>query len=144
MSDVKKTILVVDDDMDLLEQTKMHLEAAGFATVTACSQKEAEETLSRMRPDLAVLDLMMENQDSGFILCYKIKKMDPSIPVIIVTAVTSQTGIAFDTDGTDGASWIMADAIIAKNIRYEQLVGDVKRLLAKKSGASPGAPGGAV
>jgi CheY-like chemotaxis protein len=129
MNDIKKSLLVVDDDVDMLEQTKMQLEAAGFEVITAGSEKEAVTILKTFKPHLAVLDLMMENQDSGFILSYKIKKMDPAIPVIIVTAVTSQTGIAFDLTTDEESSWIKADAIIAKDIRYEQLIGEIKRLL---------------
>ncbi len=129
MNEIKKSLLVVDDDLDILEQTKLHLEAAGYNITTAESQKEAEEILKTFTPDLAVLDLMMENQDSGFILSYKIKKMNPAIPIIIVTAVTSQTGIAFDITTRQESSWIKADAIIEKEIRYEQLIGEIKRLL---------------
>lgn len=127
MTDKRKTILVVDDDIDILEQTQVHLEAAGYAVTAADSEEKAGELLKTLRPDLAVLDLMMENQDSGFILAYKIKKTGPAIPVIIVTAVTSQTGIGFDVSG--GGSWIKAEAIIEKPIRYEQLLGEINRLL---------------
>lgn len=38
------------------------------------SQAEAESVIARFRPDLAIFDLMMESDDSGFILCYKLKK----------------------------------------------------------------------
>jgi CheY-like chemotaxis protein len=129
MSEDTKKILVVDDDIDLLEQVKAVLEASGYQVMSAESEKEAEQLLEKERPDLAVLDLMMENQDSGFVLSYKIKKKDPTIPVIIVTAVTSQTGIHFDTSGPNEQSWIKADAILEKDIRYEQLLGEIKRLL---------------
>ena len=81
------TILIVDDDMDYLFQTKMKLEQLGFKTITADSQREAELILEKTRPDLAILDLMMENEDSGFILSYKLKKKYPDVPVIILTAV---------------------------------------------------------
>lgn len=128
MTDTKKSILVVDDDYDILEQTNVHLEAAGYEVTTAASEKRAGELLKTYKPDLAVLDLMMENQDSGFILAYKLKKANPNVPVIIVTAVTSQTGIGFDVN-SGGGSWIKADAIIEKPIRYEQLLGEVSRLL---------------
>ncbi len=129
MSEDKKKILVVDDDIDLLEQVKTALEVSGYQVIAAESEKEAEQRLEQERPDLAVLDLMMENQDSGFVLSYKIKKKDPTIPVIIVTAVTSQTGIHFDTSGPSEQDWIKADAILEKDIRYEQLLGEIKRLL---------------
>jgi len=131
-TDLKRTVLVVDDDMDILEQTKIHLEAAGYNVVTAENQKDAEDILETLKPDLAVLDLMMENQDSGFILSYKIKKLDPGIPIIIVTAVTNQTGISFDVTTTEENSWIKADAIMEKEIRYEQLIGEIERLLANR------------
>lgn len=126
---VGHSILVVDDDLDILEQTRVYLESAGYAVTTTDSEKKAAELLKNFTPDLAVLDLMMEHQDSGFILAYKIKKVDPGIPVIIVTAVTGQTGIAFDADGEGSSSWIRANAIIEKPIRYEQLLAEIKRLL---------------
>ncbi len=124
----EKTILIADDDIDLLEQTTAVVEGAGYKTITADSEKSAMEILENTEPDLAVFDLMMENMDSGFILSRKIKKMNPKIPVIIVTAVTSETGLHFETDNTK-SSWIMADAIINKGIRYEQLLSKIEDLL---------------
>jgi CheY-like chemotaxis protein len=124
----QRSILVVDDDLDILAQTQAFLEAAGYTVTTADGEKKAEALLKTFTPDLAVLDLMMENQDSGFVLAYKIKKVDPGIPVIIVTAVTGQTGIAFDAE-SGGSSWIRANAIIEKPIRHEQLLAEIKRLL---------------
>ena len=70
----KKTILIVDDDIDYLFQLKLQVEKFGFNVVVAESQKEAENLLQSFKPDLAILDLMMENDDSGFILCYKMKR----------------------------------------------------------------------
>lgn len=124
-----KTILVVDDDLDFLTQHKMYLEGAGFTVVTAESQKQAEEILKTLRPALAMVDLMMENVDGGFALCYRIKKKDPSIPVILVTAVTSETGLEFDAATKEERSWVKADAMLAKPVRFEQLKRELERLL---------------
>jgi len=66
MAPVNKTILIVDDDQDYLFQLKMKVEKFGYKTITADSQEEAEELLERIKPDLAILDLMMEKEDSGF------------------------------------------------------------------------------
>jgi DNA-binding response OmpR family regulator len=63
-----KNILVVDDDLDLLEQVGYTLQGEGYKVVLAQGQKEGEDALLGMVPDLAVLDLMMENMDSGFVL----------------------------------------------------------------------------
>ena len=78
--------------------------------------------LAQTRPDLAIVDLMMEYKDSGFALCYHIKKKDPSIPVILVTAVTSETGLEFDAATEEERSWVKADAMLAKPLRFEQLL----------------------
>jgi CheY-like chemotaxis protein len=124
-----RTVLLVDDDSDFLFQQKLQLEAAGFQVLAAAGQRQAEEILARQRPDLAVVDLMMDNPDTGFTLCYRIRKKDPSIPVILVTSVNSDTGLEFDIGSDEERSWIRADAMLAKPIRFEQLKGEIDRLL---------------
>jgi two-component system, OmpR family, response regulator len=124
-----KTVLLVDDDPDFLYQQKLQLEAAGMTVISAENEKQAEEMLKNMRPDLAVIDLMMENVDGGFTLCYHIKKRDPNIPVILVTSVNNETGLHFDAADPEQKSWIKADAFLSKPIRFEQLKKEVDRLL---------------
>ena len=124
-----KRVLVADDDMDLLEQLKLFLETAGFTVIAADSQAQAEKLLEEGAPDLAIYDLMMENQDSGFVLSYKTKRMYPKTPVILVTAVAAETGISFHADTTQDRSWIKADVVLDKDIRYEQLMREIERLV---------------
>lgn len=126
-------VLLVDDDEDFLFQQRLQLEAAGFRVVAAQGQRQAEEILKAQRPDLAVIDVMMENPDAGFTLCYHIKKKDPSIPVILVTSVNSETGLDFDMTTDEQRSWIKADALLAKPIRFEQLKGEIDRVLSAKA-----------
>ncbi|MBN1291859.1 MAG: response regulator [Candidatus Latescibacteria bacterium] len=128
-SDAVKKILIVDDDIDLLLQLKMQLEAAGFEVISAESLEQAEKRLKEVRPDCAIVDLMMEHMDAGFTLSYHIKKIDSSIPVIMVTAVTRETGIEFDRTEDGSHSWLKADVVLAKPIRFEQLQHEIKRLL---------------
>jgi len=123
------TILVADDDPDYLFQTIFNLKKAGYNTISVESQAEAESVFSKIRPDLAIFDLMMESDDSGFILCYKIKKKYPDIPVILATAVSKETGISFSIDSEKEKSWIMADRYLEKGIRPEQLDQEVMKLL---------------
>ncbi len=124
-----KTILVVDDDLDFLAQHRMYLETLGYSVVTAESQKQAEDLLKARRPDLAMVDLMMEHVDGGFTLCYHIKKIDPAIPVILVTAVTNETGLEFDAATREERSWVKADVMLAKPVRFDQLKREIERLL---------------
>lgn len=133
MSENKKNIsvMLVDDDIDFLTQTKVRLEASGYDVQTADSQKGGEELLKDFTPDIALLDLMMENMDGGFALAYHIKKKDAKIPVIIASGVTSETGIEFDAKTDEEKSWIKADAFLAKPIRFEQLEKEINKLLNK-------------
>jgi len=128
---IKKTVLIVDDDQDYLSQMKSRVESFGFQTMLAESQKEAEEMIEKTKPDLAILDLMMENEDSGFILCYKMKKKYPEVPIIIATGVAAETGISFDINDENNRKWIKADRFLEKGIRAEKLKEEIDKLLKK-------------
>jgi CheY-like chemotaxis protein len=123
------TILIADDDPDYLFQTVFSLEKSGYKIVAVESQAEAESYISRFRPDLAIFDLMMESDDSGFILCYKMKKKYPEVPVILATAVSKETGLSFSLDSDDEKSWIRADRYLEKGVRPEQLDMEIAKLL---------------
>jgi DNA-binding NtrC family response regulator len=124
-----KTALLVDDDIDFLEQHKMGLESIGFKVITAETQKDAAALIESEKYDLAVFDLMMENEDSGFILSYKSKKQNPDIPVIIATSVTNETGLQFDSATEESKSWVKADIMLDKDLRFEQLERAINTLL---------------
>jgi len=124
-----KTILLVDDDPDFLFQVKFQLEKFGFEVITADTQKMAEEIISKLKPDLAIVDLMMESRDSGFILSYKIKKRYPDVPIIIATSVSAETGIFFNLESEEEKKWIKADLYLEKGITPEQLHKEVLKLL---------------
>jgi two-component system, OmpR family, response regulator len=126
---VKKKILVVDDDLDLLEQMTSVLSAGGYEVVSAEGRAAAEETLLRFKPDLAIFDLMMEEKDSGFVLSYQIKKLYPDVPVIMLTAVAGSTGVSFSANNPEARSWIKVDKLMDKPVRPEQLKNEVSRLL---------------
>ena len=124
-----KTVLLADDDLDMITQLTILLKGFGMNVVAVESQKEAEEFIETKKPDIAIYDLMMENLDSGFILSYKTKKKYPDVPVIIVTAVTSDTGMMFGVDTAEEKSWIKADLYLEKGLRPEQLQMEMTRLL---------------
>jgi CheY-like chemotaxis protein len=125
-----KKILVVEDDIDQLDHISMILKADGYDVIKAQGQVEGEEAILSAIPDLAILDLMMENMDSGFVLCHEIKRLYPDTPVILLTAVKSETGVDFSPKSKGAASWIKADVMLDKPIRPEQLRIEVQRLMA--------------
>ncbi len=124
-----RTILLVDDDVDFLTQMRTLLEGDGFEVATVESARAAQEWLAARRPDAVLVDVMLEDPDAGFTLCYHIKRQDPTIPVLIVTAVTHETHIQFDAETEEERAWIKADGLLAKPVRYEQLAGELRRLL---------------
>jgi DNA-binding response OmpR family regulator len=130
-----KKILLVDDDYDLIEQTQLLLESKGFEVVTADSAEKGFKVFEKEKPDACVVDLIMEHHDSGFILCYKIKKTEhgKSIPVIILTSATYETGYKFSTSTKEEQSWIKSDGILNKPIIVDDLIEKFKNFYHKNN-----------
>jgi len=121
---VRKKILVVEDDPDLVELLTFNLRASGFAVGTAGDGVDALKKARTIVPDLILLDLMLPELD-GFAVG-EILRRDPvtaAIPIIIVTAISSQlarlTGL--------GAG---ANDYITKPFSPKQLMSRVKEMLA--------------
>jgi CheY-like chemotaxis protein len=125
----KGLALVVDDDADSREQLVLYLEQLGFTVRSAASQAEGEQLIESLEPRLAVFDLMLEHHDSGFVLAHRMKRKAPDVPVILVTAVAAETGMRFNDAGPRERSWVKADVVLDKGIRFEQLKREVERLL---------------
>ncbi len=125
----KPRVLLVDDDQDILDQLSLQLSAEGYEVVTAQSRQEAEEILMLGAPALAILDVMMDSMDSGFVLAYEVKKLYPETSVILLSSVMSATGLNFHVNNKEAQSWIKADALLDKPVRFEQLKEEISRLL---------------
>ncbi len=128
----KKTkILLVDNDVDFIDLNKAVLENSGFDVVVAYSSAEGLDRVRFEQPDLIVLDLMMEKHDSGFGFA-KAMKADPTtknIPILMLTAVGSETGMDFSQD-LDGY-WMKTDDYANKPLLPEDLVKKINELLAR-------------
>jgi len=121
---MSKKILMVDDDVDLIAQYQPVLEQAGFEFKAAYDGTEGLEAFQSFKPDAMLVDLAMEHFDSGFILCHRVKSTDEgkNIPVIIMTAAGSETGLRFGTDTAEEKNWIKADAYLDKPIAPRDVV----------------------
>jgi len=124
-----KTILLVDDDHDFRLQQKVMLESHSYKVIEAETAAAAIESLKQQTPDLAIVDLMMEEHDTGFTLCHNLKKKLPQMPIIMVTAVAAETGLSFNVKTREEHRWIKADALLEKPVRAEQLQQEIKKLL---------------
>jgi len=82
---VKKTIMLVDDDPDILTVLQGNLALAGFTVMTAGSGREALQLLDDESPDLLILDLSLPDLD-GLQICRRIKRAGFDLPIIMLTA----------------------------------------------------------
>jgi CheY-like chemotaxis protein len=124
-----KKVLLVDDDIDLLEQNRTLLKSKGVEVFTAESVKEGLEKYEEVKPDAAIIDLIMEEHDSGFVLCHKIKKIDigKNIPVYILTSATYETGFKFSTSTKEEKKWIKCDGLLNKPVVIDELVSKINK-----------------
>lgn len=126
-------ILLVDDDLDLRDQLRVQLTKAGYQVTAVESAADAEKVLASSPPDLAIFDLMLEEADSGFTLCHRMKRAHPDVPIIMLSGVAGETGLAFDATTDDERSWLKADVFLNKPVRFEQLLREIRRLLRPES-----------
>jgi len=87
------------------------------------------DKIEGIKPDLILLDIMMEKIYDGFDICYKLKH-DPElkkIPVLAVSAITESTGFKFSPE-TDG-EYFEADDYIQKPVKADNLLKRVEKLL---------------
>jgi DNA-binding response OmpR family regulator len=79
-----KTVLVVDDDLNICRITKLYLEKSGYAVITANDGEQALTQFEELQPDFIVLDIMLPKRD-GWSVCQKIRAMS-DVPILMLTA----------------------------------------------------------
>lgn len=127
-------ILIIDDDPDISEAMTVVLESKNHQISVARNSQEGMEKLQSDRPDLIILDVMMETPQEGFTFGRKIKE-DPQfkeIPILMVTAVKEKTGLDFKAEAGD-ETWLPVDEFIDKPVRPQDLLEKVARLLDKSA-----------
>ena len=117
------TILLVDDEQDILEIVGYNLSQEGFKIVTASNGKEAIAAAKKERPQLIIMDVMMPEMD-GMEACENIRKI-PELSDVIITFLTARNEDYSQVAGFD----VGADDYISKPIKPKLLVSKVKALL---------------
>jgi DNA-binding response OmpR family regulator len=133
MPDTKsKKILIIDDDKDFGDALRIVLENNGYAVMHSFNILEGRASVEKHRPDLIILDVMMEKHTDGFDLCADLKNDEACsmIPIIMVTGVSEKTGFTF-SPVTDG-EYLRADDYIPKPVKVSVLLSRVNKLLSQE------------
>jgi DNA-binding response OmpR family regulator len=125
-------ILIIDDDPDISEAMKVILENKGYGVRTARDGAEGMEQIGAAKPDLIILDVMMNTSREGFILSRELKDNPEyeNIPILMLTAVKERTGLDFRPAAGD-ESWLPVDEYLDKPVKPDLLLGTVESLLKK-------------
>ncbi|MFC1650445.1 PleD family two-component system response regulator [Candidatus Latescibacterota bacterium] len=121
----RRKILVVDDDIEIVELITLILETSGYEIISADSGHKCLRLVEIERPDLIILDIMMETMTEGFNIGYKIKNNSEykSIPIIFMSSISKQTGFPIDTD------FINCNEFLEKPINPDDLLERINNML---------------
>lgn len=104
MPEGKAVILYVDDDPDYCEAMRVILEAAGYEMAEASSAEEGLAVYKERRPDLVIVDLMMEEVDSGTAFVKELRLLGNRAPIFMLSSVGEGMSLSADSAslGLDG------------------------------------------
>ena len=87
MKDGKHVVLCVDDDQDFLDSMRTIIEGAGYIMETAPGAEQGLKTFKEVKPDIMLVDLMMEEIDSGVNFIKDIKASGAKLPIFMLSSV---------------------------------------------------------
>ena len=125
----KKTILIIDDDIDLVEIIRVTLENENYEVIDAQNGDRGVAMARDRNPDLILLDVMMSKVDEGFQVAYELRgdATTKDIPILMLTAVVDQSG--FDFNPEKDAEFLPVDEFLEKPVSPRQLVDMVRKHL---------------
>lgn len=128
----KTSILLVDDDPQLIRLVRANLETMGYRVLVAMDARSALQLLDMEMPELIVLDIMLPETD-GFELCQRIREFS-GVPIIMLTAKVE------DVDKVKGLK-LGADDYVTKPFNAQELLARIEAVLRRtRSGENPDTP----
>ena len=97
MADEQKKIVVIDDNPDVGSFCKDLLESEGYAVRTFVKTDDGLASIRDDKPDLVILDVMVEEVDSGFQTARKLAADDGELPLIMLSGISEASQGVFDT-----------------------------------------------
>jgi CheY-like chemotaxis protein len=130
-----KTILIIDDDTDMVDAMKIVLESGNYKVLSAPNSKTGLNLLLEGKPDLLILDVMMDTDTEGFEVAWKIRSEDPNsefasmrkIPIVMITNVANEKHMKFDPK--KDSEFLPVDDFITKPVKPVDLLEKVGKYL---------------
>jgi len=130
-------ILIIDDDPDMVLAARLCLEGAGHQVIEAGGGTSGRAAVRSAKPDLIILDVMMDTTTEGFQVALKLRSPDPAspyypyrnIPILMLTAIHQTSPIRVSPE----EDYLPVDSFIDKPIEPDHLIAEVERLLEKRA-----------
>ena len=130
-------ILIIDDDDDIVQAMRLPLEKAGYQVKRAANGDEGLKLVKEVKPDLILLDVMMDSTTAGFQVSLALRNPQPTsdyaafrkIPILMITAIHSTTPLRFGPD----SDYLPVDAFIEKPVDPAELLKLVRQHLVKQA-----------
>jgi DNA-binding response OmpR family regulator len=131
----KKLILVIDDDRDLVASLEAFLLARGYEVVTAGNSKEAYARIVERRPDLMILDVMMDYDEEGMVFASALKTDGPTrdIPILMMSGFNVQADVRDKVIGSLMGQDLPVETFLEKPVRLTEVAERVEALLNRQS-----------
>jgi len=124
-------ILIVDDDPDMVEVTRIVLEGEGYAVDSAPNLEEGLVRLKEGQPDLLILDVMMEEPDDGLRFARRARIEGHTLPILMLTSVNQALGLQIGPD----EEIVPVDEFVEKPVDPDCLIRKVRWLLEERGEA---------
>ncbi|MDH7605888.1 MAG: response regulator [Melioribacter sp.] len=120
-------IAIIDDDPDIIDASSLVLKSKGHSIISASNPDDGYKIVKELKPDLIILDVMMDEPDDGFYLAQKFRKEGINTPILMYTSVAKATGLEFEKN-----EMVPVDDFVEKPISPDELIQKVDNLLKKE------------
>jgi DNA-binding response OmpR family regulator len=124
-------VLIVDDDPDVVEAGRLVLEKEGHELASAVNREDGLRAIESFKPDVLILDVMMEQPDDGIAMAQELRRKGFKVPILMLTNISRVMGMTYDKD----ESVVPVDDFQEKPIHPNTLIAKVNALLKKKEGS---------
>jgi len=119
-------IALIDDDPDIIEASTIVLESKGHKIISGSNPEQGHLIVTENKPDLIILDVMMDEPDDGFFLAQKFRREGIETPILMYTSVSKTIGFEYGA-----GEMVPVDDFVEKPISPDQLNKKVDALLGK-------------